>query len=417
MKLKARHTSDEQIRKRGYIMQNSQGNNALLIIATILAFAVAMGIGRFAYTPILTTMLEAQVLTEHVAAKLAAYNYLGYLLGAIICTFVHYTRTRIFLLKLSLFVSATSTLAMGFTEIPILWVILRLLSGVASAGIFLLASGIALDQLFKQNKPQLAGWLYSGIGVGIALSGAIVLSLQNSVTWQYHWISLGIISLVFILPCWFFMARPDQVMTHHHEETEEKTPYFNLPLLLLITAYFLEGTGYIISGTFLVNILHQIPELNAISYWSWVIVGVAAIPSSIFWAYLGQRLSYSRALILAYAIQAVGIALPALSTHPIAGIIAAVTFGGTFIGIVMLTFKLAKQLATSHTTFIISFATAVYSVGQVIGPLLADYLTRQTGDIVLPLVAAGCIVAGGMLLLLVGKLCHLFNPPLVPQSA
>ncbi|MBV9064567.1 MAG: YbfB/YjiJ family MFS transporter, partial [Methylobacteriaceae bacterium] len=48
----------------------------------------AMGIGRFVYTPLLPHMQEALHLTPAIAGWIASANYLGYLAGALMTTFV-----------------------------------------------------------------------------------------------------------------------------------------------------------------------------------------------------------------------------------------------------------------------------------------------------------------------------------------
>ena len=48
-----------------------------------IALAAAMGIGGFAFTPLLPLMVREGVLAQDAGAALAASNYLGYLIGAI----------------------------------------------------------------------------------------------------------------------------------------------------------------------------------------------------------------------------------------------------------------------------------------------------------------------------------------------
>ena len=58
-----------------------------IAIAGAVALAVAMGIGRFAFTPLLPMMLADGVIDLAAASWLASANYLGYLAGALFCKF------------------------------------------------------------------------------------------------------------------------------------------------------------------------------------------------------------------------------------------------------------------------------------------------------------------------------------------
>ena len=57
-----------------------------VLVGGILGMVVAMGIGRFVFTPILPLMQRDLGMTNSVAGWLAGLNYLGYLLGAVICS-------------------------------------------------------------------------------------------------------------------------------------------------------------------------------------------------------------------------------------------------------------------------------------------------------------------------------------------
>ena len=59
---------------------------AAIALAGAVSLAVAMGIGRFAFTPILPMMLADGVVDLPQASLLASANYLGYMLGALLCT-------------------------------------------------------------------------------------------------------------------------------------------------------------------------------------------------------------------------------------------------------------------------------------------------------------------------------------------
>ena len=163
-------------------------------------------------------------------------------------------------------------------------------------------------------------------------------------------------------------------------------------------AYFLEGVGYIVTGTFLVAIVDGTPGLQGIGADVWIVVGLAVIPSAVLWAELAERTGYARALAGAYVLQAVGIALP-IAGGAGAAFASAVLFGGTFAGITALTLTLGGHLAPGRSARLIGMLTAVFGLGQMIGPVLAGLIVSQAQDFTPALAAASALVlAGGVLM-------------------
>ena len=76
-----------------------------IALAGAVALAVAMGIGRFAFTPLLPMMLTDGVIDLPHASWLASANYLGYFIGALLCTFQPWIWARLPFLPLLAFSS------------------------------------------------------------------------------------------------------------------------------------------------------------------------------------------------------------------------------------------------------------------------------------------------------------------------
>jgi predicted MFS family arabinose efflux permease len=398
--------------------QTEPGERSLrkTLASGILALVVAMGIGRFAYTPILPAMQATFGLSNGMSGALASSNYLGYLVGALLAAAVPSARRQTFFLRVSLILVVLSTSLVAFTTEFWVWMAVRFVAGVASAGAFVFASGAILGVLASMDKQYLSGWLYSGVGSGIAISGILVLALNKLLPmgyvagWRADWIGMAVLATVLLLPCWAWMPRSESEATSPRARpgsitSRARRRVFSTFLLLLGVAYFLEGTGYIVSGTFLVKIIEELPGLGGFGTSAWILVGLAAIPSTVLWAWAASRAGFVRTLLVAYIVQAIGVVLPVLSGTEWAVALSAILFGGTFMGIVALTITYAREVVPSQQAArAIGMLTAAFGVGQVVGPLIATGLASGPKDFRPSLVAASsALFVGGLLMRAIGK--------------
>ena len=375
--------------------------------AGILALVVAMGIGRFAYTPILPTMQEGSGLSNADAGALASSNYLGYLLGAILAAFVPAGRPRDALLRGGLLAAVATTALVGLTDDFGIWLALRFVAGLASAGVLVFASAVVLAELSRRGRPRLSGLFYSGVGAGIALSGLVVLApnveLPVGAAWRADWLLLGALAAVLVVPCWAWLpgSHADVGGDAGGADAAERAPArAALPVVLLCLSYFLFGAGYIVTGTFLPAVVEGLPGLVGLGAGVWVLVGLAAVPSTVLWAAVASRTGFAAALVLAHVALALGVALPALSNAAWASALSAALFGGTFMGIAALVLAYGRRLAgAARADLALGVLTAAFGTGQVLGPLAAARLVGDASDFGPALVAASVAVALGALLM------------------
>jgi len=359
------------------------------------ALAVAMGIGRFAYTALLPAVQQALGLDDAAGGLVASANLTGYLAGVLWARRTPPGAPRVWLLRCGLGLSFVTTGGVVAFRGLAAWAAVRLLSGVASGLVFVLVSAAVLEAL-PRGRERLAGLLFGGVGAGIALSGAVT-ALGGAAGWRVPWLVLGALAAALSLPALAMapgepVARDPAPASGHHD---------GVTFGRLAVAYGLEGLGYIVSGTFAVRAVQHTPGLEAWAAWVWVAAGLAAVPSAALWAALSRRLGPRWALTAAMATQAMGMALPALSTSGAAAVLGALFFGGTFIGIVTVTMELARRLVPEAAVRAIGSLTAVYGVGQAIGPYLAGRLASAVGS---PgpsvLAASGAVALGAVLLAL-----------------
>src|SRR5712691_1129797 len=143
----------------------------------LAALAVAMGIGRFAFTPILPMMQEDFGLSVSEAGWLASANYTGYLVGALSAIGLRLPST--FAIRAGLLVIGLSTLAMGLEHSFALWVVLLAVAGIASAWVLVFVSTWALERLALLGRSKLSGTVYAGVGTGIGIAGGACLILMS----------------------------------------------------------------------------------------------------------------------------------------------------------------------------------------------------------------------------------------------
>lgn len=373
------------------------------LIGGVFALMIAMGIGRFSYTVILPYMQEASGFSRATAGYLASSNYLGYLIGALVVGRLSIEQKRVPFLQVGLIISMLTTIFMGFTETIIIWYVLRFISGVMSAFIFVVIASLVLDQLADNNKSHLSGLFYSGVGIGIAISAIIVSPIHAIFKWNGTWIALALMCVLLFV----FIALFIKPIPHSKKQWgNQSIPVPKMPpkswLKWLIVAYSLEGLGYIVTGTFIVSIAQESTSFHGNAALVWFVAGLAAIPSCIICSKLSQRFGYVKILLISMVVQAVGIALPALATNTITLYLSAFIFGATFMGITTIVTTLARHIVPVNSHQILGYLTASYALGQMVGPTVAGVLANSTNSYQYSLVGAATVVIIGALSLLGG---------------
>lgn len=370
--------------------------NALkILIGGILGMVVVMGIGRFAFTPILPLMQRDLGMTNTVAGWLAGLNYLGYLGGAILCSVTPQLLRSRLITGGALLSSLATTLLMGFTVSVFWWGALRLLGGAASAILFIVIAAEVAEALARRGYGHWVGTLYSGLGIGIILSGLFVPQLDSVGGWDATWVGMGVIATLLAVTGVAIGRKRELVQPVAISKPTQESKLGSIRILAV--GYFFEGLGYVVTATFIVAIIAATPELADYAAYSWVAVGLAAVPSTILWPLLARRIGSKRALLAAYTVQATGIMVSIYADSLAEVMFAAVTFGGTFLGIVAMTLAEGNLRMRGDGRRAAAILTASFSFGQMLGPVLAGMLADLQAGFTLPLMLAGVsVMLGGV---------------------
>lgn len=362
-------------------------------IGGAVALASAMGIGRFAYTPILPEMVAALHLSASEAGMIASANFAGYLIGALVAAASFFAPRRRGWMLAALLISALTTGAMAATGSFPVFVVLRFIGGFASAFALVFTSSLVLDRLSAAGRSHMAGHQFAGVGAGIVLSAVLVAQLAaQHVAWQWQWVAMAGLSLLAVIAVAALIPGQRDIPGAAATGTNG---IVGRPLAALIVAYGLFGFGYVITATFIVQLVRTSPAIQPLEPVIWVIVGLAGIPSVGFWAAMGRRIGVGQAYALACLVEAAGVLSSVLWDAPAGAILAAILVGGTFVGITVLGLVGARRLAAGAASRIIGLMTASFGVGQIIGPVFAGWVHDLTGSFLLPSVAAAAVLIAG----------------------
>jgi predicted MFS family arabinose efflux permease len=345
-------------------------------LAGLCAVLVGIGLARFAYTPLIPALIDAQWFTAVQAVYLGAANLAGYLIGALSGRRLAAASTTPFILRAMMLVATASFFASAL-PISFLWFFLwRLLSGIAGGALMVLAAPSILPHIAPARRGLAGGVIFTGVGLGIAASGTLVpLLLRQGLATT--WCALGALALLLTVLAWSgwpvdVAARP----THERPRRASST------LLALYAEYGLNAAGQVPHMVFLVVYvalgLERGIEIGA-QYW--VLFGVGAVLGPMLAGQLADRIGFARALRLAFLIQILGVALAAIPVGSLGLAVSSVVIGAAVPGVVPLVLGRVHELVPPEQRGPAwSFATTAFALGQAAGAYGLSFLYAQTGN-------------------------------------
>jgi MFS family permease len=396
-----------------------------IAISGLVALSVAMGIGRFAFTPLLPMMLHDGAVDLQSGGWLATANYIGYFFGALSCLIIRWQPTR--MIRWGLGMTALLTLGMGVSmaapfgsllsqlEQP-LWMLLRAASGVASAWVVVFASGWCLVQLTKLRMPRLGGIIYCGPGIGILVTG-LLAGAVSAIGWRASstWTMFGLLAFGLSALIWHtFNGTPEHLVvatvpagaTEHTDNNKianrNALHRHKVESHVLVFAYGLSGFGYIITATFLPVIARKAMPDSGLHDMFWPLFGACVALGAWLAVFIPVRFDHRRLLCVCYLMQAAGV-LASVVWPSLGGFaLGSVLLGLPFTAITLFAMREAHRLASVTqvpANRLIGLLTAAFGLGQIAGPPLATQLVRLTGTFSPSLIAAAAALILGAIVL------------------
>jgi MFS family permease len=351
----------------------------VLALVSLVALAVAMGIGRFAFTPLLPMMQQDAGLSVTAGGWLASANYLGYLMGALLATALRIRSATA--IRAGLATIVVVTFGMGMAHTFAAWVVLRTLAGIGSAWVLVFTSSWSLERLAQTNRPVLNGVVFAGVGTGIALAGAVCIALmQWRATSSQAWTALGWVALVGTAAVWRALGTGERVSSGDGRHVPAEARRWEARWVLLVLCYGVFGFGYILPATFVPLMARQLVTDPLVFGWAWPVFGIAAALTPLGAAVWAQRIGVRRVWAASQATMALGVAVP-IVWQTIGGImLAALLVGGTFMVITMAGMQQARAMAGRAATPLMAAMTSAFGTGQIVGPVVATSLLGANAD-------------------------------------
>ena len=390
-----------------------------------------MGIGRFAFTPLLPMMLADGVVDLPGASFLASANYLGYLVGALLCTFQPLIWSRFKALPVvltttwlrsGLVATCVLTLAMAL-HLPAAWPVMRFAAGVASAFVFVFTSGWCLARLAEQHSSNLGGIMYTGPGVGIAISG-VLASGMVALQWKAAtgWLTFGVLACVLTALVWrTFASARNAAATLSPALAASGSAAVKQPSLVssipttsrwhmswLAIAYGLDGLGYIITATFLPVIARQVMPGSTWLDLFWPLFGAAVVVGAVVSTRISLKGDLRYVLAVCYLLQAVGVILTVWLPTALGFALGSLLLGLPFTAITFFAMQEVRRLKPHSAASYTGLLTAVYGLGQVAGPPMAAWLLSRSATVgqgfnVALEIASGSLVLGALMFVVLAR--------------
>lgn len=380
-----------------------------MTVAAMSATLAGVGLGRFAYAPLVPVLVAAGVATPGEAAYVGAANLAGYLAGALAAR--RLTRVRFpALMRVMMLLAAASFI--GCAWVPgapytFAWLMAwRFVGGVAGAVLLVLASATVLPHVPPHRRGLAGGVIFLGVGLGAAISAVLVpLLLARGLAWT--WIGLGALGLALAAAAWGSWPAGRAA-----GPARTAAAPFDRRVPALYATYGLNAAAFVPAMLFLVDYVARglgrgLEEGAA----CWVAFGVGGIAGPVAAGWIGDRLGFRTTLRLGLATEAALMTcIPLLDSHP-ALLLASAGCGAFVAGIVPVVLSRLNELVPPESrTAAWSLATTGFALGQATGGYGLSAVFAATGSYALLFWIAGGLMAAGLAVELTASLGRTASP-------
>lgn len=340
-----------------------------MIGSGLCASLVGIGLARFAYTPLIPVLIAAGWFTPGEAMQLGAANFVGYIGGAMIATPLAARLPARWVLRLAMLLASLTFFACA-APVSLVWYAgWRVAAGVAGGVCMALAAPTVLPHVPAARRGLAGGLVFTGVGLGIAASGTIVPALLGAGP-AATWMALGGIALLLTAFAWSGWPAGVTAAPAAPAAAPQRAGV-GARVWALHASYGLAAFGLVPHMVFLVDFVARgLGRGMGAGSWQWILFGIGAVAGPTVTGAIADRIGFRATFRAALAIQAVALAIPALTDQMVALSVASLISGAFAIGVVGVVLGRLRDLTPPDETLrraAWSVATMAFAVGQSAG--------------------------------------------------
>ncbi|MCP4177276.1 MAG: YbfB/YjiJ family MFS transporter [bacterium] len=262
------------------------------------ALFIGLGIGRFAYSPLIPSVVKYNWLTLPNANDAAGFLFWGYFASLILSSMLLKNISTVKSLKVSMLLISISFLATSVIHNFIWLALWFLIIGFNTGIIFIKTPTFILSFVKEKEKGHVSGIMFTGVGIGIIFSG-IISYLVVYLDLHIVWILLSIIPLLLLIITWNKWPALENALSRPEKSFPNKNKTYNKNIKLSIISYCLFRFGFLAIAVYFSEFIFQYypSSPHIIVSLSWILFGVGIITGSFFFGYLSKHVGIKSSLI------------------------------------------------------------------------------------------------------------------------
>jgi predicted MFS family arabinose efflux permease len=344
-----------------------------------LAFAGVVGFSRLCFGVLIPAIRHSLPGSYVTYGWVAGANFDGFLVGIVAIPFaLEFRFDRHKLNFVAILLTGLFMIASGFSDNLLQLAIWRFLAGLAASVATILVVSLAVDDAPEAVRGKVSGILFCGAALGMAVCGAIAPAAApgSPFTWRDAFIAMGVFILAVMVP---FARSVANVDPSPEPSSAARGDFLTARFVLTSLMFAFFGAGFIMYSTFIVAFVAQMGIGSAAIGAVWFAMGVAGAIGGIWWGRVYDRAGKGRTIAFAMATAAAGTLIVLAHLHVLTAIGALVVGAASFGIPAMVSAQLRRSSTPSSFASVWAAATAIYGIGQVVGPPLGGAVGDRYG--------------------------------------